>query len=127
DPSSVFAVWVNEAGDLSPVPTRIFKQQDGSYQAVISRTGNSVYVLLEGSATFADIEGHWGQEIIEKLASRLLVQGKSELAFDPAGLVTRAEFAALIVRALGAGAPDQAAEYSDVGAGDWFSRDVAAA
>ncbi|RXZ79358.1 carbohydrate-binding protein [Paenibacillaceae bacterium] len=123
-PAAVFAARVGSSGQLIPVPTRIIEQPDGSYHAVISHSGHGVYVLLEGGATFADIQGHWGQAPIEALASRMVVHGKSAVAFDPAGAVTRAEIAALLMRLLGADTALDAPSFADVEDGKWYSRDI---
>jgi len=51
--------------------------------------------------TFSDIKGHSGQQAVENLAARGIVNGKSEDIFDPDNTVTRAEFSTILVRALG--------------------------
>ena len=50
--------------------------------------------------TFDDIQGHWAQNSIEILATAGIIKGKTERLFVPDASITRAEFIALIVRAL---------------------------
>lgn len=72
--------------------------------------------------TFADIESHPSRRHIEALAARGVINGKSELIFDPESGVTRAEFCAMAVRALGlqlTGA--QSSVFTDVTDADWFA------
>jgi hypothetical protein len=52
------------------------------------------------AATFKDIIGHWAKESIEKAAKLGFVNGYEDGTFRPQGQVTRAEFAAMLVRAL---------------------------
>ncbi|MCS7464046.1 Ig-like domain-containing protein [Paenibacillus doosanensis] len=52
--------------------------------------------------TFLDIKGHWAEPNICEAAEKGIVNGHSETEFDPQGLVTRVEFAAMLLRTLGA-------------------------
>ncbi|MFD7521887.1 family 10 glycosylhydrolase [Paenibacillus chitinolyticus] len=87
----------------------------------------STYGLLEVSKSFQDVNaGHWAYPAISELSRKLIVTGVTEDLFSPQRQVTRAEFAALLVRALGL--PAKAfSPFSDVKAGDWFAGEVAAA
>lgn len=72
--------------------------------------------------TFDDISGeqaHPNQPAIEALAAREIIDGKGEGRFDPDAGMTRAEFAAIVVRALGL-EPEPCDAFSDVG-GQWFA------
>jgi hypothetical protein len=60
----------------------------------------SVPVANQGR-TFADIKDHANRTAIEALAARGIVSGRTDAAFDPDAGVTRAEFAAVVTRALG--------------------------
>lgn len=44
------------------------------------------------------MEDHWGRLTVEALAGRHIVKGKGASVFDPKGEISRAEFAALLVR-----------------------------
>lgn len=61
----------------------------------------SLFALAEFMGTFRDVEGHWAREAIELLARRLVVRGVAADRFAPEETVTRAQFAAFLVRALG--------------------------
>ncbi|KUK52439.1 MAG: Ig domain protein group 2 domain protein [Desulfotomaculum sp. 46_296] len=50
--------------------------------------------------TFGDIQGHWAQKDIEKLANLGVIKGRTTTSFEPEEKVTRAEFTALLIRAL---------------------------
>ncbi|MBQ9737739.1 MAG: S-layer homology domain-containing protein, partial [Clostridia bacterium] len=77
--------------------------------------------------TFSDIVGHKNQTAIEKLAERGIINGISENSFVPDRVVTRAEFAAITVRALGLPRVQKTPEFADVNALDWHAQYVGAA
>ena len=70
--------------------------------------------------TFADITGHAGQAAVEALAARGVINGMDETHFAPDNTMTRAEFAAVVVRALGL-PPKDGAAFADVPADAWFA------
>ena len=57
--------------------------------------------ILTSGKTFDDIADNSSKTAILDLASRGIVNGKNDSAFDPNATMTRAEFAAIIVRSLG--------------------------
>ena len=56
-----------------------------------------------------------------------IVSGVTETTFEPDRPVTRAEFAALIVRALNLNAATEGQQWKDVATNDWFASSVYAA
>lgn len=78
--------------------------------------------------TFADLAGHWAKQDIETMLAKGLVAGVSATEFAPDRTVTRAEFAALLVRALGIQyAPGLRGSFTDVPGDAWYAAVVAAA
>lgn len=69
--------------------------------------------------TFADIVGHKDKTAIEVLASRGIINGKSENSFEPESTMTRAEFATIIARGLGLPQKSNVI-FKDVTTNDWF-------
>ncbi len=118
------------AGTVSFVPAVLALRQDGKREIAISSPKDGIYaVLATSSAAFADLDGHWAKQDVELLASKLIVRGLSDRRFAPDADVTRAEFAALLVRGLGLPAsPDGgSSQFSDVSAGSWYAPFVEAA
>lgn len=113
-------------GELSFVPT-MFQQASGGTVATLKRPGNSMYAVIGYNKSFADLSGHWAKADVELLASKLLVNGRTEQQFAPQGEITRAEFAALLVRGLGLSPAPSAASFKDVAAADWFAGYIGAA
>lgn len=87
----------------------------------------STYAALEIDVAFADIQGQWAEGDIEAAAAHGLVQGVGGGVFAPEAEVTRAEFAAMLVRALAIPASSGTAPFSDVAPDAWYAADVAAA
>lgn len=84
-----------------------------------------------GSAEFLDIASvTWAQEAINYLTAKGVITLNSSKQFNPNGKLTRAEFAAMIVRYLKLTGTNTAAtgpKFKDVKATDWFAKDVQAA
>lgn len=87
----------------------------------------SKYAVLEYNKSFKDVAAdYWAAAIIKEMAAKHIVQGVSADMFAPQADVTRAEFAALLVRALGLKA-NGPASFADVSADAWYAEAVAAA
>ncbi|MEF3306238.1 S-layer homology domain-containing protein [Paenibacillus sp. GYB003] len=125
-PAQATAVVIDpKTGEMTFVPAR-FAKANGSTIVTIKRTGNSTYAVVAADKAFGDTKGHWAQADIELLASKLLVKGVTDTAFDPDRSITRAEFAALLVRALGLAQQD-GTSFSDVRSSDWYAGAAATA
>ena len=108
-------------GQLTFVPSLFTRGSDGTTQAVIKRTGNSSYAVVNGSRTFADVQMHWAKSAIESLAAKQIVNGIDAKHFQPNSAVTRAQFTALIVRALSVNETAGTAAFSDVSSSEWYA------
>ncbi|MNU95662.1 Endoglucanase precursor [compost metagenome] len=95
--------------------------------AEVSKPG--IYTVMSYHASFSDLPAsHWAHDAVVSLAARHIINGMNEDSFAPQGLTTRAEFAAMLVRALGIpSSGNESATFSDVKANDWFVKDVNAA
>ncbi|WP_108722164.1 bifunctional 2',3'-cyclic-nucleotide 2'-phosphodiesterase/3'-nucleotidase [Gorillibacterium timonense] len=81
----------------------------------------------EPAAEFPDVaKTHWAHDSIQALAEKEIVTGTPAGTFSPEASVTRAEFASLLVRALGLTAT-AAAPFKDVAANSWYASAIAAA
>ena len=70
--------------------------------------------------TFTDIKNHANKAAIEELASRSIINGMGQGTFRPNKTMTRAEFAAIVTRALGLAAKDTKA-FTDVPSSKWYA------
>nr|WP_281288492.1 cadherin-like beta sandwich domain-containing protein [Saccharibacillus brassicae] len=127
DPNRITTgVVIEPNGTVRHVPTAV-TQTGGTYYAEVNSLTNSSYVLIWNPEQFADVAGKWSQSAVNDMASRLVVNGVGEDRFNPEGAVTRAEFAAILVRALGLPGTLQTAGFSDVASGQWYAEAAATA
>ncbi|MCC3380528.1 S8 family serine peptidase [Paenibacillus farraposensis] len=125
EPNTAGVLYIAD-GNVYPVPSIFTKQADGSTVVKVSRPGFSTYAAATRPVSFEDISSSYAQSEIQSLANKLLINGTTDTTFSPKKNVTRAEFAALITRAIGL-TSGTAAPFSDIPAGSWYSGDVAAA
>ncbi|BBI31920.1 S-layer homology domain-containing protein [Cohnella abietis] len=88
----------------------------------------SKYAVLQYSKTFSDVPAtHWAARTLQILAAKHVVNGVSDNLFQPAGETTRAEFVALLVRALNLEAAEDVKAFKDVKSDAWYAGSVQAA
>ncbi|WP_246096603.1 FG-GAP-like repeat-containing protein [Paenibacillus sinopodophylli] len=121
DPTQITTgVVLNEDGTISHIPTNIFTE-DGNLHAVMNSLTNSTYSIIWNSKKFADVQGHWSQNDVNNMASRLIINGVTATTFQPDQDITRAEFLAIVVRALGLKSVEQINLPQDVNSSDWYA------
>ncbi len=119
------AVVVNADGSTRHVPTNVV-EKDGKYYAIINSRTNSTYALIQNEVTFADAKGKWYEGMVNEMGSRKIIAGLSASVFGGGASITRAEFAAILVRALGL-PTDGTSSFSDVHTTAWYTGAVATA
>ncbi|MDR6879826.1 S-layer homology domain-containing protein [Bacillus sp. 3255] len=120
------AVWFDSAtGDMNFVPAK-YDYADGQTLVTLFRTGNSIYTVVQADKAFSDLSGHWARKQVEQLASKFLVHGAGDDRFIPDAAITRAEFAALVTRAIGLAAKVNGS-FADVSGTAWYAGAVGAA
>ena len=90
---------------------------------VVSLIAGSAYAV---SRHFEDAKGHWAEEAIQTLAEKGVIHGYPDGLVHPDEIITRAEFAALVARALELPGPDEGDIpffFSDL-SGHWAEGDV---
>lgn len=86
----------------------------------------SKYAALEINKSFEDMKNHWADTVVGDLAALGIVQGVSDSRYEPEKQVSRAEFSALLVRALDLKAKTKS-PFIDVPSDAWYADEVAAA
>ena len=82
--------------------------------------------VTDPGRTFADARDHGNRAAIEALAFRGIISGMTDTSFAPDATMTRAQFAAIVTRALGL--PERASSpFADVPSSAWFAAPVATA
>lgn len=78
----------------------------------------------EEKVDFKDVEGHWAENYIQRLASQNIINGKSENSFAPDDKITRAELVALLHRLSGSDETYETSEFGDIKESDWYMQAV---
>lgn len=79
------------------------------------------------TVTFADISEHWAKEDIELLATKGIINGLENGLFAPEKDITRAEFTALLARALDLPKATEQENFTDVRPTDWYVSELQSA
>lgn len=103
-------VMKDDVGHLKPVPF----VHDGQNGFKVKAKWNKEYVLIESAKTFKDVKGSWNQQMVEKLASRKIINGLTEQSFGPNKNVTFTEATALVIRSIGEGSVESPKNWSSV-------------
>lgn len=120
DPNKITTgVIVDPDGMVRHVPTKI-TTIDGKYYAVINSLTNSAYSVIWHPLEFKDADNHWAKDAINDMGSRMVVSGVGNDLYEPDRDITRAEFAAIIVRALGLQPGTGNNPFADVKNTDWY-------
>ena len=114
DPNQITTgVVFNKDGTFTHVPT-IVKYVDERYYAKINSLTNSTYTVIWNPVTFKDVEKHWAKDYVNDVGSRLIDDGVGNGNFAPNRAITRAEFASMIVKALGLKGTNSSEKFGDV-------------
>jgi hypothetical protein len=119
DASKITTAVVVENGTERHVPTYVYLS-GGKWYARINSLTDSVYALIYNTASFKDAAGKWYEKYVTEMASREIISGVGGGNFQGGRSITRAEFAAIIVKALGLPANGSAAKFTDVSAKSWY-------
>lgn len=113
------AVVLGSDGSLRHVPTKV-TVIDGRYYAVINSLTNSTYAVVWHPVEFSDTTTSWAKDSINNMGSRMIVTGVGNGKYEPSRDITRAEFAAIIVRSLGLDAGMGDSKFTDVSSSAWY-------
>ncbi|NBD28366.1 S8 family serine peptidase [Paenibacillus glycinis] len=125
DASSAGVLYA-EDDEAYAVPARTSTAANGQTIVTIARPGYSTYAVAKHSSTFKDIGSSWAKTQIQSLVNRFILSGTSSTTFSPKAITTRAQFTAMLVRALGLQKHSALSTFSDVSDKDWYAQDVAA-
>ncbi|WP_345774024.1 S-layer homology domain-containing protein [Paenibacillus sp. H1-7] len=127
DSSKTTGVLFNETTKKFSFVPSTFATADGKTTATLKRNGSSIYTVVESNKSFTDVASHWSKADVELLANKLVVDGATDTTFQPDRNITRAEFAALVVRSLGLTEKSATSTFKDVKSDAWYASTVATA
>ncbi|QMV41605.1 S-layer homology domain-containing protein [Cohnella cholangitidis] len=114
------AIVVEPDETVRHVPTKVVLL-NGKYYAKVNSLTNSTYALVWHPVEFKDVENNWAKQAINDMGSRMVIDGKGNGLFSPDHNITRAEFAAIVVRGLGLKLEQGATPFKDVSTTDWYN------
>lgn len=117
----VVAIYIDDNGNEEIMEGVVI---DGVMRFTTNHLSN--YALIYVDKTFEDMKSHWGKEAVEALASREVINGKSETTFAPDDTIIMAEFITLMVRYFDL-TSNSKLNYSDVEADMWYTENIAIA
>jgi hypothetical protein len=121
DPTKITTgIVLNADGTFRHVPTEVVTI-NGKYYAKINSLTNSTYSVIWNPVEFKDVATHWAKVAVNDMGSRMVVTGTGNGDYDPDRSITRAEFAAVVVRALGLAQGTVQSGFSDISQEDWFN------
>ncbi|MGN7493703.1 fibronectin type III domain-containing protein [Paenibacillus sp. SAF-054] len=120
DPNRITTgVVVEPDGTVRHVPTKV-TLESGKYYAQIHSLTNSTYSVVWHPVEYKDVANHWSKPSVNEMGSRMVINGVSEEMFLPDRDITRAEFAAIIIRGLGIKLEQGKAPFTDLNSSDWY-------
>lgn len=130
-PGQLTVMKLNKEGGLSFVPAKVEAAASGrvTAQVRLENTAVTLAVAQVKPASFGDMNGHWAEKAVVQLSTRLVMDGMDGGLFQPDSPLTRAQYSAMLVRALGleASAAPAGVSFSDVTANSWYAATVHAA
>lgn len=77
--------------------------------------------LMTYNNNFNDIESHWSKDIVELLASRMIINGYTDNTFKPDNTISRAEFITMLVKSIEGKQSSNESIFKDVDKNNWAS------
>ncbi|MBU6452227.1 MAG: S-layer homology domain-containing protein [Cyanobacteria bacterium REEB67] len=93
---------------------------------IYSDTDNSAYNGPDNAVKYKDVTGYWGEPYVSTLAARGILGGFPDGTFHPNDNITRAQFAAIAVKALNVPPNTGVSSFNDVPAKYWAAPAIGA-
>lgn len=121
DPTRITTgVVIDADGKIRHVPTKVIKDND-TYFAQINSLTNSTYSVVWHPLEYVDVADHWSKTAVNDMGSRMIIEGTGEGMFSPNRDITRAEFAAILIRGMGLAPQQGSSSFSDIADSDWYN------
>lgn len=110
---------IDDDSEQRHVPTKIY-QENGTWYADVNALNNGYIAFITKDVSFSDATGMWYEDTVNEMSERRIINGIGDNLFAGGNQITRAEFAALVVRALGLPA-DGTSNFTDVDSSAWYA------
>jgi hypothetical protein len=134
--SQLQSAYRNTAGGMTPAQAQNLNSMEDHLSArldqlmpVVANRGTGAPTSIPisiNTRTFADLQGYWAQSYIEPLAGSGVIGGFPDGTFHPNDLITRAQFASIVVHALNLPAAS-GANFADVKPTYWAANAIGSA
>lgn len=126
-PDHIVVLYIDGNGSATAIPNGRYDAATGT--VVFQTTHFGTYAVAYVSKSFGDLQNvPWAKQAIEALAAREIIKGTAEESFSPEASINRADFIALLMRALELkGSGNNEAAFSDVLSTAYYSHELAVA
>lgn len=126
-PDRIVVWYIDGEGHANAVPNGRYDAATGT--VVFRTTHFSSYAVASVSRTFGDLgRTEWARAAVEAMAARDVIKGTGADAFSPSASIKRADFVALLVRALELkGSGKAVASFDDVPANAYYAGELSIA
>jgi uncharacterized protein YjdB len=116
--------WVNLGGTVSGNTISVTVNHFTEYAVLANEAASPT----ASAPAFSDVSAaYWGSAAISSLSGKGIVSGYPDGTFKPGASITRAEFATMLVKALGLSTTGTIGQFTDVTADAWYYGSVNAA
>ncbi|WP_214658884.1 leucine-rich repeat protein [Candidatus Formimonas warabiya] len=123
DKNAIVIYRINDKGELEVVKNGRYDAETGLVS--FSAKHFSRYAVGCNQKSFTDTTGKWMQQAVEYMAARGIIEGVDKNKFAPDQKTTRAQFVALLMRALEPAADtSKVKQFSDAAAGKYYADPV---
>ncbi|WP_084146587.1 endo-1,4-beta-xylanase [Paenibacillus wynnii] len=99
NPDLIVVWYMDGKGNATPIPNS--RYEAATKRVVFQTTHFSSYAIASNVKTFGDLQNvSWAKQAIDVMAAREVIKGTADNSFSPADSIKRADFIALLVRAL---------------------------
>lgn len=98
-----------------------------SLALVVSLVAGCVTAGAAETANFSDVSGHWAEEALTRAVENGLLQGTNDGLLRPNDKLSRAQLAAIVVRAFAAKDEADLSTFADVDANAWYYKELSKA
>ncbi|MCX7842112.1 MAG: choice-of-anchor I family protein [Clostridia bacterium] len=121
----IVVLSIDASGKAKPVTSGRYNAAKGAVEFTTTQLNKFAVAYVQ--KTFSDLESHsWAKKQIEVMASKGIIEGRSEASFDPTSDITRGDFMKLMMQTFGlTEKADQA--FDDVKPTDYYYQAIATA
>lgn len=123
-PNQIIPYFIDKDGELMAVSNGKYNAATGMLEFKIKQLGK--YTIKYADVSFIDVKAEWAKEAVESLAARGIMLGEAG-KFNPDGIMTRAEFIAMLMNIFEFTEENLSTTLSDVKGDSTYDNEIATA